>query len=137
MIDLLVVIERVLAVGTREEAEKQIEQAATDLQTKNPSRDLADIKTMLLSNIGYYAGYYKTDTADRIYELFQTEHPFFGRRHPSAIEALARGVLYAYLRDLHITEAERKTVQELAIEERWHDLLERILGKKNKPSGAA
>jgi hypothetical protein len=45
-----------------------------------------------LQNIGYWSGYYSADTALRIQEIFKTSHPIFGRRIPTADEALRRGM---------------------------------------------
>ena len=48
-----------------------------------------------LANIGYYAGYFDKETADRIYALFHTTHPVFGSTFPSAEEAIAMGKRFA------------------------------------------
>lgn len=45
----------------------------------------------LLENIGYMTGYFSSEQADRIMELFDTQHPIFGRTHPSAEEAYRMG----------------------------------------------
>ena len=42
-------------------------------------------------NIGYMAGYYDHKTAARIYQVFQTAHPFFGTKHPTGKEAFEMG----------------------------------------------
>jgi len=42
-------------------------------------------------NIGYFAGYYDHAVADKAYELFDTEHPIFGKEHPSPEEIFRRG----------------------------------------------
>jgi hypothetical protein len=52
----------------------------------------ADAKAMLLHNLGYYAGYYTHAQADRVYEMFETEHPLWGRRHPTTEEILQMGI---------------------------------------------
>jgi hypothetical protein len=51
-----------------------------------------DARANLLASIGYCTGYYDTDTADRILDLFETEHPIFGRTHPTPAEALKMGM---------------------------------------------
>jgi hypothetical protein len=55
----------------------------------------ADARGILLANIGYFAGYYPDSVADAAYELFRTEHPIFGRTHPTAEEAFKAGQLAA------------------------------------------
>ncbi len=44
-----------------------------------------------LSNIGYFTGYYDSDTAQRVMRLFRTAHPIFGTSTPTAEEALEAG----------------------------------------------
>jgi hypothetical protein len=47
-----------------------------------------EARHIVLSNIGYYCGYYPADLADKVYEMFDTEHPIFGKTHPTPEEAL-------------------------------------------------
>jgi hypothetical protein len=56
--------------------------------------DLEEAKKKLLSNIGYVTGYLSHDQADRMMELFATEHPVWGRRHPTPEEAFELGLEY-------------------------------------------
>lgn len=53
---------------------------------------IEDARANLLANIGYCTGYYDNATADRILDLFETEHPIFGRTHPTPEEAWAKGL---------------------------------------------
>ena len=46
----------------------------------------------MLANIGYFAGYYSAEIADKTYELFETEHPIFGKTHPTKEEAFRKGM---------------------------------------------
>lgn len=55
-----------------------------------------------LANVGYFSGYYENKTADRIMEVFKTAHPIFGRRHPSAEEALRQGAALAEREDAQL-----------------------------------
>lgn len=43
------------------------------------------------SNIGYISGYYSSETAARILEIFDTSHPIFGTTRPSPEEAFEAG----------------------------------------------
>lgn len=45
-----------------------------------------------LQNVGYFAGYYDTRTAERILEIFETKHPIFGAKMPSAKDAYEMGL---------------------------------------------
>jgi len=49
-------------------------------------------RTLVLHNIGYCTGYYDHASADKIMELFETEHPIFGKTHPTPEEAWAKGL---------------------------------------------
>lgn len=75
---------------TKEEAAKVIEADIHEIaaEYKIP---LSEARTRLLTDIGYYAGYYEAHTADRVFELFNTEHPIFGREHPTPAVAFRRG----------------------------------------------
>lgn len=50
-------------------------------------------------NLGYYAGYYGSETRERVERLFRCEHPFFGgiAKHgsPSPLAAFNAGVKFA------------------------------------------
>ena len=54
--------------------------------------DPAEARKIVLSNIGYYCGYYPAELADKVYEMFETEHPVFGKTHPTPEEALRIGM---------------------------------------------
>lgn len=54
--------------------------------------DADEARKITLTNIGYYAGYFRAEFADKIYEMFDTEHPIFGKKHPTAEEALKIGM---------------------------------------------
>lgn len=43
---------------------------------KEPRTDGMTAEQVCKINIGYYAGYYSAETAKRLYELFETSHPF-------------------------------------------------------------
>jgi len=44
-------------------------------------------------NLGYYAGYYDSATMDRVYQLYQTQHPYFGTRTDVGVaETYLKGV---------------------------------------------
>lgn len=79
---------------TQTQASAMVNENVRDLITYcDYARDEAH-KTVL-KNIGYFAGYYPADLADRVYSLFQTQHPIFGLTHPTPEEALRLGMEHA------------------------------------------
>lgn len=60
---------------------------AIDEKHKTREGALALAKT----NLGYYAGYYDRATVERVNELFDTEHPVFGREYPTPEQAFNAG----------------------------------------------
>lgn len=90
-------MQAVLACKTREDADQLISAELNCIcaQKKCPSPEEA--KQILLRSIGYLAYYYDGRTIDRILDLFQTEHPFFGKSHPSGEMAFTMGSQYARL----------------------------------------
>jgi hypothetical protein len=78
-------------LNTKEQATKIVEaEAARMAEAGNVSIEQA--RKMMLVNIGYQTGYCSHQLADRIMDLFQTEHPIFGKTHPTAEEALRLGM---------------------------------------------
>ena len=61
---------------------------------------LEEARTKLLHNIGYVTGYLSHQQADNVMELFNTEHPVFGRKHPSVEDAFRMGQEYAQRRKI-------------------------------------
>lgn len=47
------------------------------------------------SNLGYWTGYYDQETANRVFKLFDCEHPVFGREFPTPEEAFKKGMEWA------------------------------------------
>lgn len=83
-------IEDALHNGTRERARQLV-----DLQVAEMidvlGYDEAEARRVTLVNIGYYCGYLSNETADKVMDLFETEHPVFGRTHPTPEEAFRLG----------------------------------------------
>lgn len=51
-----------------------------------------EARRMLLRNLGYAAAYYDDALADRIMDLYDTEHPIYGRKHPTPNEIFQMGI---------------------------------------------
>lgn len=60
-----------------------------------PRDDDMIAESMAKENLGYYAGYYSTDTRERVERLFSCQHPVFGaiaeKGNPTPEEALEMG----------------------------------------------
>lgn len=53
------------------------------------------VEEMAKHNIGYYAGYYSSDDRLRVEDLFECEHPYFGKAKnglPTVDQALKMGI---------------------------------------------
>jgi len=84
--------EKLPSIQTKEEAEAMIE-AIVDRLTPDPASMLSK-KTNIAAvrhTIGYMSGYYDQETAERIWELFSTEHPIFHKTWPTWDEAFNMG----------------------------------------------
>jgi hypothetical protein len=61
-------------------------------------KDENEIRAILKENIGYSTGYCDHEFADRVMEVYECEHPVFGKKHPSPEEALQMGIDYGLRR---------------------------------------
>jgi ferric iron reductase protein FhuF len=82
MMSLPEIIKYALKGGTKERAKELVDQQVDEMVSiLHYDADMA--RGIVLHNIGYYTGYLDHETADKVMELFNTEHPYFGRKHPS------------------------------------------------------
>jgi hypothetical protein len=65
-----------MEITHKEEASKYLEKCVEHTMRFGKTREEA--MEIELSNIGYYAGYYNQETANRVKELFGAVHPIFG-----------------------------------------------------------
>lgn len=84
------ILDPAMKVETQEEAANYFERYVSYLM-RHYSQDRERAEHVAKSNIGYWAGYYDSETAARVYDLFGFGHPLFGRSRPSFEEALAMG----------------------------------------------
>lgn len=89
---LIEIFERIANGLTKEEAAALL--AAQVDELKSIGLDEDEARRRILHNIGYFAGYYSAEIQDKAYDLFETEHPIFGRSHPTPEEALRLGLEY-------------------------------------------
>jgi hypothetical protein len=78
-------------INTKEKAAALVEQEAIEM-AEAYRWSIEAAKAKLLVDIGYATGYLSHAQADRIFELFDTEHPVWGRSHPSQEEILRMGI---------------------------------------------
>ena len=94
MMMLSEIMDRVQAGMTKEEAAALLASQVEEIVGLGDS-NREEATRLVLTNIGYFAGYYAPEIADRAYELFNTEHPIFGRTHPTPEEAFRLGMEYS------------------------------------------
>jgi len=92
MKSLLEIMQRVANGMTKEEANDVLAEQVKEMVILGDSKEEATARMRV--NIGYFAGYYSHEIADKAYELFDTEHPIFGKLHPSPQEAARLGIEY-------------------------------------------
>lgn len=56
------------------------------------SKTREEAEALERTNIGYFSGYYDSDTAARALRLFRASHPFFGTGRPTDEEAFEAGL---------------------------------------------
>jgi hypothetical protein len=90
MMSMPEMIKLALKAGTKEQSSQLVEAHVAEM-TLLLDYDEAEARRVTLVNIGYYTGYLDHETADKVMELFETEHPIFGRTHPTPEEAFRLG----------------------------------------------
>jgi hypothetical protein len=79
-----------MKVKTKAEARLYFEACVRhNMAAGNHTREEAERVEM--ANIGYYAGYYDSETMERVNRLFGTTHPVFGSVRPTAEQAIQKG----------------------------------------------
>lgn len=75
------ILTRAMLVTTEEEA-KEYKQAYIKYVQKalkdKPRNDNTTAEQIVNSNLGYFSGYYKRETQERIQKLYGASHPIFG-----------------------------------------------------------
>lgn len=79
-----------LKAGTKEKA-REIVQWKVNEMVDLLEYTAEEARRITLINIGYYTGYMDHEIADKVMDLFETEHPVFGRTHPTPEEAFRLG----------------------------------------------
>lgn len=85
------VMDVVESCETEEEAQRVVEMYVDSVVQDNPEMSHMEAQGLVMENIGYASGYYGRKTCERILKLFDTSHPFFGRKYPTPEEAFEMG----------------------------------------------
>ena len=67
---------KTIEIITQEEADAYFEECVQHNMSFGNTREVAE--NIERQNIGYYSGYYDSETATRVRKLFKTVHPIFG-----------------------------------------------------------
>lgn len=89
--DLLSPAMEIAKAGDREAAREYVDAYAEYLSRRNPEWSAQQVEDCIHSNLGYFAGYYDTDTRRAVQDVFNALHPFFGSTDPTPEEAFEAG----------------------------------------------
>jgi hypothetical protein len=67
-------------------------QALVERDIRMNGHSVEEAEAIERHNLGYYAGYYDQETRDRVLQLFNAPHPYFGREPVSTEGAYALGL---------------------------------------------
>lgn len=81
--------------GDVEEAEEYVELYIMFLLGRNPGWTRDGAHSTVMSNLGYYAGYYGPEEREAVQRVFGALHPVFGSATPTPDEAFAAGQRWA------------------------------------------
>ncbi len=83
-----------MSIKTQKAADHYFESAVQfGMKRHGKSREASIL--WMKANLGYYAGYYDSETMARVNRLFNTAHPVFGNEYPTSEQAFAAGVKLA------------------------------------------
>jgi len=78
-----------MKIINQQKADEYFEACVAHMMTHG--HDKAEAERIERSNLGYYAGYYDSETMARVNRLFKTTHPIFGDTNPTPAEAFEAG----------------------------------------------
>lgn len=89
-----------MEILTQEEADTYFEQCVKHTMRHGVEKHTrAEAEKIERGNLGYFAGYYGSETRERVERLFKCSHPIFGsisqNGSPTPTEALASGMIAA------------------------------------------
>lgn len=98
--------DRLAQITEQAEADRYFEECVQHTMSFGKTREEAE--QIERSNIGYWSGYLNRTTQERVFALFKTEHPIFGKTEPSNTQALVAGFQFAALgKGLHVEDMQR------------------------------
>lgn len=92
--------EPAMSITDQQEADAYFEKCVRHTMGLCPILDRAQAETLERCNLGYYAGYYDSQTRKRVEALFRCVHPIFGsieeNGEPSEAACLYAGFMQSY-----------------------------------------
>jgi hypothetical protein len=88
------IFEGAMKATEKEEAKQYLNDYTAHIQKyldETPDPNGLTAMEIAKQNLGYYSGYYNKEIYERIMELFETEHPVFGKSWPTNEEAYVMG----------------------------------------------
>lgn len=67
-----------MKITDKKDAEQYFRDLIVYYQNKNPKADITRVIEATKAALGYYAGYFDHETRERVEDLFECAHPFFG-----------------------------------------------------------
>lgn len=86
-VNFFALFRRARECDTKKQAEAVVAAAVYDLCAEREELSVEEARKMVLDNLGYIAMYHDRADAVYVYDLFETEHPVFGRNLPTPEEA--------------------------------------------------
>jgi hypothetical protein len=77
--------------GDAAEAAEFVERYIAHLRRRNPEWTAEQAHQCVMSNVGYFAGYYDSETMRAVREVFGAAHPILGADAPTPEKALEAG----------------------------------------------
>jgi len=83
-----------MEITDEEDATNYLKEYVWFLHEHSPKKEIDELLQIARKNLGYFAGYYDTETRLRVERLFNCQHPIFGKASegvPSPKEAFEAG----------------------------------------------
>ena len=94
-----------MSITDQEDAEQYLRDYIAFIEKAVVLKDEDDsAENIAKSNLGYFAGYYDSETQERVNRIFRTQHPIFGKDTPTPEEALQAGKNIANGTFMHISD---------------------------------
>lgn len=122
-------------VKTKEQADVWFEIIVKHNMThSDPPHSREQAEDIERQNIGYFAGYYDSDVAQRVYQLFNCEHPIFGKIQPTPEQSLKAGMLLGETmkNSLDVQTATQQVREKMGLVDSAHETLRKTISKEKQ-----